>query len=88
MRLALEDNNTTGKFLNQHFSLEDVRIKEGNDPVEIVSRLADRGVSLFIVDLPADALLKVADAGRSPASCSSTQGRSTIGCARKTAGPT
>src|SRR5277367_6092390 len=25
VRLALEDNNTTGKFLNQHFSLEQVR---------------------------------------------------------------
>ena len=64
VRLALEDNNTTGKFLDQHFSLEEVRIKEGADPVEIVSRLADRGISLFIVDLAADALLKAADAGR------------------------
>jgi ABC transporter substrate binding protein (PQQ-dependent alcohol dehydrogenase system) len=65
VRLALEDNNTTGKFLNQHFSLEEVRIKEGDDPVAVLSQLADRGISLFIVDLPADALLKVADAGRS-----------------------
>jgi ABC transporter substrate binding protein (PQQ-dependent alcohol dehydrogenase system) len=64
VRLALEDNNTTGKFLNQHFSLEEVRIKEGDDPFEIVSRLADHGISLFIVDLPADALLRVADASR------------------------
>jgi ABC transporter substrate binding protein (PQQ-dependent alcohol dehydrogenase system) len=63
VRLALEDNNTTGKFLNQHFSLEEVRIKEGDDPVAIVSQLADRGISLFIADLRADALLKVADAG-------------------------
>jgi len=64
VRLALEDNNTTGKFLNQHFTLEQVRIKEGDDPVAAVSQLADRGISFFIVDLPADALLKVADAGR------------------------
>jgi ABC transporter substrate binding protein (PQQ-dependent alcohol dehydrogenase system) len=64
-RLALEDNNTTGKFLNHHFSLEAVRIKQGDDPVEIVSQLADRGISFFIVDLAADALLKAADAGRS-----------------------
>jgi ABC transporter substrate binding protein (PQQ-dependent alcohol dehydrogenase system) len=41
-----------------------VRIKEGDDPVAIVAQLADRGISFFIVDLPADALLKVADAGR------------------------
>ena len=65
VRLALEDNNTTGKFLNQHFTLEQVRIKEGEDPVAAVSQLADRGISYFIADLPADALLKVADAGRS-----------------------
>jgi ABC transporter substrate binding protein (PQQ-dependent alcohol dehydrogenase system) len=65
VRLALEDNNTTGKFLNQHFSLEEVRIKESDDPVAVLSQLAGRGISLFIVDLPADALLKMADAGRS-----------------------
>jgi ABC transporter substrate binding protein (PQQ-dependent alcohol dehydrogenase system) len=65
VRLALEDNNTTGKFLNQHFSLEEVRVKEGDDPVAVVSQLADRGISLFIADLSADALLKAADAGRS-----------------------
>jgi ABC transporter substrate binding protein (PQQ-dependent alcohol dehydrogenase system) len=64
VRLALDDNNTTGKFLNQHFALEEVRIKEGDDPVESISQLADRGISFFIVDLPAEALLKVADAGR------------------------
>jgi ABC transporter substrate binding protein (PQQ-dependent alcohol dehydrogenase system) len=64
VRLALEDNNTTGKFLNQHFTLKQVRIKEGDDPVAAVSQLADRGISFFIVDLPPDALLKVADAGR------------------------
>jgi ABC transporter substrate binding protein (PQQ-dependent alcohol dehydrogenase system) len=63
-RLALDDNNTTGKFLNQRFSLEDARINEGDDAVAIVSRLADQGVSFFIADLPADVLLKVADAGR------------------------
>ena len=28
-RLAIEDNNTTGKFLNQRFSLEEVRLKDG-----------------------------------------------------------
>ena len=65
VRLALDDNNTTGKFLNQHFSLEEVRIKEGDDPVAAISRLADHDISLFIVDLAADDLVKVADADRS-----------------------
>jgi ABC transporter substrate binding protein (PQQ-dependent alcohol dehydrogenase system) len=65
VRLALEDNNTTGKFLNQRFSLDEVRLKRGDDLVAAVAQLADRGVSVFIVDLPPDELLAVADAGRS-----------------------
>lgn len=62
-RLALEDNNTTGKFLNQRFSLEEVRLKEGADPADAVMQLADRGVSFIVLDLPADLLLKAAEAG-------------------------
>jgi ABC transporter substrate binding protein (PQQ-dependent alcohol dehydrogenase system) len=64
-RLALEDNNTTGKFLNQHFSLEEVRIGERDDPVAALAQLAGHAISLFVVDLAADDLLKVADADRS-----------------------
>ena len=63
-QLAINDNNTTGKFLNQQFSLEDVRLAAGNDPAAAAIALAERGVSLVIADLPADALLKAADAGR------------------------
>jgi ABC transporter substrate binding protein (PQQ-dependent alcohol dehydrogenase system) len=63
-RLALEDNNTTGKFLNQRFSLEEARLKGEADPAEAVMQLADRGISFVILDLPADLLLKAADAGR------------------------
>jgi ABC transporter substrate binding protein (PQQ-dependent alcohol dehydrogenase system) len=63
-RLAIEDNNTTGKFLNQHFTLEEVRLKEGEDASKAAVALADRNVSFIIADLPADALLKAADAIR------------------------
>jgi ABC transporter substrate binding protein (PQQ-dependent alcohol dehydrogenase system) len=63
-RLAIEDNNTTGRFLDQRFALEDVRLKEADDPAAAVATLAARGVSIVIADLPADALLKAADAGR------------------------
>ena len=63
-QLAIEDNNTTGKFLNQSFSVEPVRLKDQDDPAAAVAQLADHGVSLFITDLPADLLLKAADAGR------------------------
>jgi len=63
-QLAIEDNNTTGKFLGQSFSLEAAHLKDGDDPVAVAMQLADRGVSLIIVDLPADMLLKVAAAAR------------------------
>jgi ABC transporter substrate binding protein (PQQ-dependent alcohol dehydrogenase system) len=63
-QLAIEDNNTTGKFLNQSFSLEATRLRDSEDPVAAAMQLADRGVLLTILDLPAGMLLKIADAGR------------------------
>jgi len=61
--LAIEDNNTTGKFLNQHFTLTEVRLKDGDDVAKVAGSLADRS-GFIIVDLPADELLKAADALR------------------------
>jgi ABC transporter substrate binding protein (PQQ-dependent alcohol dehydrogenase system) len=63
-RLAIEDNNTTGKFLNQHFALEEFRLKEGDDAAKVAAALADRNIDFIIADLPADLLLKAADALR------------------------
>jgi ABC transporter substrate binding protein (PQQ-dependent alcohol dehydrogenase system) len=63
-RLAIEDNNTTGRFLNQHFTLEELRLKDGDDAAKAAVALADRNAGFIIVDLPADALLKAADAVR------------------------
>ncbi|BAR54227.1 hypothetical protein NK6_1042 [Bradyrhizobium diazoefficiens] len=62
-RLAIEDNNTTGKFLGQRFALEERRIREGEDAVQAATALAKKN-GFIIADLPADALLKVADALR------------------------
>jgi ABC transporter substrate binding protein (PQQ-dependent alcohol dehydrogenase system) len=62
--LAITDNNTTGRFLNQRFSLEEAKVKETDDPVAVALAMADRGIMLIIADLTADALLKVADGGR------------------------
>jgi ABC transporter substrate binding protein (PQQ-dependent alcohol dehydrogenase system) len=63
-RLAIEDNNTTGTFLNQRFTLEEVRPKDGDDAAKAAIALADRNIGFIIADLPADALLKAADAVR------------------------
>jgi ABC transporter substrate binding protein (PQQ-dependent alcohol dehydrogenase system) len=59
--LAVADTNTTGRFTNQHFSLGVV-----NEPdaaaVEMAFRLAlAAGKKLFVANLPADLLLKLAD---------------------------
>src|ERR1700682_5007656 len=62
-RLAIEDNNTTGKFLNQHFTLEEVRLRDGEDVAKAAVALAGHN-GFIIADLPADALLKAADALR------------------------
>ena len=58
--LAIEDNNTTGKFLNQHFELTEVRLKEGDDVAAAANRLAEHD-GYIILDLPADELLTVSD---------------------------
>lgn len=62
-RLAVEDNNTTGRFLAQQFRLEDVRLKEGDDVALAARDLAGRN-AFIIADLPPDALLQAADAVR------------------------
>src|SRR5438094_3281607 len=51
--LAIEDNNTTGKFLNQHFTLEEVRHKGNADVAQAAAELASRN-GFIIADLPAD----------------------------------
>src|SRR5581483_5678864 len=58
--LAIDDNNTTGKFLNQHFTLTELRLKQGDDVARAANSLAERD-SFIILDLPADDLLVVAD---------------------------
>jgi len=62
-RLAIEDNNTTGKFLNQRFSLIDRRVKDDEDAAQAANELAGKA-GFILADLPADTLLKVADALR------------------------
>jgi ABC transporter substrate binding protein (PQQ-dependent alcohol dehydrogenase system) len=65
VELATNDNNTSGKFLNLKFSGVDAKIQEEDDPAAAAAAMASQGVSLVIADLPADALLKAADWGRS-----------------------
>jgi ABC transporter substrate binding protein (PQQ-dependent alcohol dehydrogenase system) len=62
--MAVKDNDTTGKFLNQRFSLTDIHLKNEADLVTAIEGLATQGILLVVADLPADALLIAADAGK------------------------
>ena len=63
-KLAMRDNDTTGRFMNQQFELSDTPVRADDDPVAILATLTDRGVKLILTDVPADRLLKLAAAGR------------------------
>jgi ABC transporter substrate binding protein (PQQ-dependent alcohol dehydrogenase system) len=63
-QLGIDDNNTTGKFLGQHFSLDERTLKGSDDAAAAATDLLGHGVGLLIADLSAADLLKVADAGR------------------------
>jgi ABC transporter substrate binding protein (PQQ-dependent alcohol dehydrogenase system) len=63
-QLAIDDDNATGRFLNQRYTLVEKVLGESDDPVAAMNALADQGVSFTVTSLDADRLLKVADAGQ------------------------
>ena len=63
-RLAVEDNNTTGGFLGQTYTIEDIRLPPGGDPAAALDGLIAHGVFLVLADLPAASLLALADAAK------------------------
>jgi ABC transporter substrate binding protein (PQQ-dependent alcohol dehydrogenase system) len=63
-QLGTEDDNATGQFLNQHYTLLDKLLRENDDPVAAMNALADQGVSFIVTSLDADRLLKTADAAK------------------------
>lgn len=61
-RLAVDDNNTTGKFLKQDFDLE---VVENSDAAALVASLkaaVDAGTPFIVADVAPDTLLKLSDA--------------------------
>jgi ABC transporter substrate binding protein (PQQ-dependent alcohol dehydrogenase system) len=63
-RVAIDDNNTTGKFLNQAFRLDTAEIKPDDDPVQAFSALVAKGDRYVVADLSASQLLAIADLAR------------------------
>lgn len=62
-RLAVDDNNTTGRFTGQVFALQEERLAPGADPAEAARRLAANGSRIIVSLLDGADLLKAADTG-------------------------
>ena len=59
--IALKDNNTTGRFTKQQFTLDVEKVPVGGDAAGSLQKLADSGHHFVLVDAPADTLLKLSD---------------------------
>ncbi len=62
--ISIHDNNTTGRFLKQEFSLESAIVHKDGDPLKAMEEMAAKGIQFFVLDVGADALLKIADAAK------------------------
>ena len=60
-QLALKDNNTTGRFTKQDFTLDVERVAIGGDAVAAVQKLVASGHHFILVDAPAETLLELSD---------------------------
>ena len=61
-RLAINDNNTTGRFLKQEFTLEVVQSGEIPELVAQVRQQVEGGVSFIVADASPQAIVALADA--------------------------
>ncbi|MEI9412469.1 ABC transporter substrate-binding protein [Mesorhizobium salmacidum] len=55
-RLGIADDGGTGRFLGQHFQLEERVLKPGEAPIEAIASLAASGVTFVVADLDAATL--------------------------------
>ncbi|MDI7864160.1 ABC transporter substrate-binding protein [Rhizobiaceae bacterium n13] len=61
---AINDNNTTGAFLNQKFTLDVVEVEPNEDVVPAFNGMVSNGVRSLLVDLSVAQLLSIADLAR------------------------
>jgi ABC transporter substrate binding protein (PQQ-dependent alcohol dehydrogenase system) len=59
-RLAINDNNTTGRFINQQFALIDAPLHSDDDPAAAAEKMVAQGIVLALTDVPAHQLLTIA----------------------------
>ncbi len=62
--VAIGDNNTTGRFLGQKFTLHVSEVKPDGDVVPAFNDLVSKGASYILADLSAAQLLSIADLAR------------------------
>ncbi len=63
-QVGIEDNDTTGRFLGQAYRLTDAPVAPAADVVAALHALTTAGIRLVLTDMPAPAVLRLADAGR------------------------
>jgi ABC transporter substrate binding protein (PQQ-dependent alcohol dehydrogenase system) len=63
-QMGMDDNNTTGRFLGQQYTITDVPVYPQDDLATKLAGLTQNGVALIITDAPAAQVLQLADAGR------------------------
>ncbi len=61
-KLAVKDNNTTGQFMNQKFTLDVIEEANAETLIKDVVQKVDSGAHFILADMTPDALLKLADA--------------------------
>lgn len=62
--VAIADNNTTGNFLGQKFTLDVTEVKPGSDIVPLFKSMIEKGDRYVLADLSAAQLLSIADIAR------------------------
>ncbi|KQP06126.1 ABC transporter substrate-binding protein [Methylobacterium sp. Leaf99] len=61
-RMAIKDNNTTGRFTRQTYALDEIALDATKGAVAAAEDLTGRGIKFLVLALPADEVVAVADA--------------------------
>jgi len=61
-KLAIKDNNTTGRFMNQEFTLDEVEASDADTLIKDVVARVDAGAHFILADVAPETLLRLADA--------------------------
>ncbi len=60
--LGVDDNNSTGRFMQQHYTLDAVVADSRDQAVNELRRMQQAGIDLFVLNVPADLLKQMTEA--------------------------